>query len=216
MEKTYSGELYKMPFVRWNYSIEKWLYQYDSLEKIGNLYLEWEESVLEVKWEVARKIHALLYLNDRWNISNENSKAEELQKYSNCHITSNYLTWLDNEIGNIKSWRKHTGISDNHNTSNEEGIIPMDMIEYSSIDKAISDNELPLLCRIVVNKKPYHSMIILWKMEEGRIIWFEQRWMWGEWIFCDIEQEIHAYTDGWLQIQGRQLFCKAFSLPSQK
>jgi len=168
--------------------------------------LEW--GVLKLKWDIARKVNALLYTQSRYFYEESKQKIEK----SNCHLTANYLAGIDNELWNIEK----EGVSDVHNIFDGEGNISHWLEEYKSLDDALKEHEFPILCRILWWNEGSHSLIILWRTGNGRCIWFEQRWYWDDMTFCDVQQEIHAYTDGWLQIRWRKMFCKSISLPSQK
>jgi hypothetical protein len=195
-----------------------YVFLYDTVDKEGTVILWDEKSTLEVSWSIARKINTLLFHGSKIKRS---QKSRQLKNWSNCHITANYLADIDNELWNIHI----NGITDQHWVFNREWKVAHGLVNYDSIEDAISENDFPCLIRFTWGWwwDGLHSIVVLGRTKwDKKIVWFEQAWYQKWWNFIDVQEALDlekAYVKHqWFNELRIEIFSKSLAdvLPLKK
>jgi len=143
----------------------------------------WHRDFMRIRDDVAWRINDMLRTKD--------------SQEADCHTTADYVANLWDNIGRVKeSWedrRKYMLATDWENR---------DYDQFSNIDDAMKAFKgFPFICRIMDQEGICHSLIVLWDLKDGTIMWFEHRGQWTDWWFCEVKKAIQAR-------RWEELFCR--------
>jgi len=173
------------PQVEWYHNHPYWFQFTRSLRswRMGTNLWSWKWEFMFVRPDIAKRVLGMLQ---------DKSPTE-----TDCHVTADYLAWLWDNFWQVEqSWQERA----KHMISSDG--VTNDYDHFSSLADAVEGNKwYPFLCRIYDQYGPCHSIIVLWKLSDDTVMWFEHRWQWTDWGFCEVEKAIRAR-------RWENIFCK--------
>lgn len=121
------------------------------------------------------------------------------QTWSDGNVSADYVAWFDNNFCRVV---------ETHNMRAGK-MLSKDYIQYSSIQEASEGMGFPFMCRAMGDDRGIHwqwvqqSIVAVWRLRDGTVIWFQQAWFWGKWEFCDIAEIVRAYR--WEYIMCKEI-----------
>lgn len=186
MQKAYKWHSWKLKDID-TVEAEPWMYCFDTKEKEG-LFLLWvKDDRLSIKWEISRKINALLFVEEKGKLDKRAFK--DVKSGSDCHTTAHYLSEISNKI-----WKIKVSDSTDRDWIFDEDDNPIhDWIKTTDLEGDIVSDKFPKLCKICIWNDIVYSVLILGKTNSWRPICFHQNGIWWEWSFTDFKHLVEIW-----------------------